>query len=274
MAIIFEEESHKYSSVDAAEKIEWVSVTTLVAKYKEHFDGKAIAEKSSKKKLSKWFGIAPNEIQRIWKKESDRACGLGTFYHKQREDELLGLNTITRGNEILPLFQPIVNEKGYKVAPEQRLNPGIYPEHMCYLKSTGICGQSDLVEVYDGKVHITDYKTNKEIQMNSFVNWEGVSKKMLRPLTHIEDCHINHYSLQLSIYLYTILKHNPHLQAGNLIIHHISFEEENEKDEYGYPLHKLDESGEPIVKSVTIYNLPYLKDEVIKMLEHHKAQKR
>ena len=29
---------------------------------------------------------------------------------------------------------------------------------MVYLKSAGICGQSDLVEVINGVVHITDYK--------------------------------------------------------------------------------------------------------------------
>jgi hypothetical protein len=39
-----------------------------------------------------------------------------------------------------------------KIAPNQKLDPGVYPEHMVYLKSAGICGQSDLVEVVNGKV--------------------------------------------------------------------------------------------------------------------------
>ena len=53
---------------------------------------------------------------------------------------------------------------------------------MVYLKSAGICGQSDLVEVVNGKVSIIDYKTNKEIKMQSYVDWEGISQKMQFPV--------------------------------------------------------------------------------------------
>ena len=58
---------------------------------------------------------------------------------------------------------------------------------MVYLKSAGICGQSDLVEVVNGHVNIIDYKTNKEIKMESFKNWEGISEKMLHPVSNLED---------------------------------------------------------------------------------------
>ena len=173
----------------------------------------------------------------------------------------------------------MTDETGKKVASSQKLIPGIYPEHMVYLKSAGICGQSDLVEVANDEVHITDYKTNKEIKTESFKNWEGVSQKMSFPLTHLDDCNYNHYALQLSIYMYMILKHNPTLRPGSLTLHHIIFEEEEEKDEYGYPVTKKNDQGDPIIKEIVPYHLTYMKDEVIAIMKWykdnaHKVQKK
>jgi hypothetical protein len=144
----------------------------------------------------------------------------------------------------------------------QKIEPGVYPEHMVYLRSKGICGQSDLVEVVNGKVNIIDYKTNKEIKMKSYVNWEGVSEKMLAPINNLDDCNFNHYALQLSIYMYIILKHNPKLKPGKIFIHHVLFEVEGE-DKWGYPISSKDENGDPIVKDVNVIPVPYLIDEVL-----------
>ena len=40
-----------------------------------------------------------------------------------------------------------------KYAPDQKLIPGIYPEHFVYLKSASICGQADYVEIIDNKIN-------------------------------------------------------------------------------------------------------------------------
>ena len=138
---------------------------------------------------------------------------------------------------------------------------------MVYLRSVGICGQSDLVEVVNGKVNIIDYKTNKEIKKESYVNWEGQSEKMLPPVDSLDDCNFNHYVLQLSIYMYIILKHNPKLKPGRIFIHHISFEVEAE-DNWGYPVIKKDDNGEPILKEVKPIPVPYLVDEVLAIMHY------
>lgn len=270
MSLIFEPSTHTYTSLDATDDIKWVSVTTLISAFKQPFDGKNIAVKSSQNKKSKWFGMTPEQIQEVWKKESERACNLGNWYHDQREMDITNCDTIVRHDAVLPVIRPMVDENGRKVAPSQKLMDGIYPEHMVYLRSAGICGQSDLVEVAGGFVHITDYKTNKEIKSESFKNWEGISQKMNAPVSHLDDCNLNHYNLQLSIYMYMILKHNPKLKPGNLIIHHIVFEEQDEKDEYGYPILKQDPEGNPIIKEIIPYELPYLKDEVLSILTWYK----
>jgi len=156
-------------------------------------------------------------------------------------------------------------QDGIKYAPEQKLIAGVYPEHLVYLKSAGLCGQADYVDVVNGSVNIMDYKTNKEIKERGFKNWEGIYTMLNAPMNHIEDCNLQHYTLQMSIYMYIILKHNPRLTPGKLTLQHILFEREGQ-NEYGYPITKYAENGDPIIKDVVKYEVPYLKEEVMTMI--------
>ena len=273
MAVFFKPEFHKYTSVDPTENIEWTSVTSFISKFKAPFDAHVMAAKCSKSKNSKWYGIPVEDIKTIWEKESTRATDLGTRYHNQRESELCNLTTIGRdGTNSVPVFSPIENEEGIRIAPNQKLQPGVYPEHMVYLKSVGLCGQSDYVEVIKDVVNIIDYKTNKEIKKESYKSWDGSSKKMLAPVSHLDDCNFWHYALQLSMYMYIIIKHNPLFRPGKMTLQHVIFEEVN-KDKHGYPISAVDSFGEPVVKEVINYDVPYLKHEVIALINHLKNSK-
>ena len=269
MSIIFNAEEHSYKSLNPEENINWVSVTTVVSSLKKPFDAKAVAQKVTKKKNSKWYGLDPVIVQQIWDNEANRSTTDGTWYHNQREDDLCSFASIEREGVTVPVFKPSGENAGMRTAPLQKLDPGVYPEHMVYLKSAGLCGQSDLVEVVNDKVNIIDYKTNKEIKMKGYTNWEGITEKMLLPVNSLDDCHFNHYALQLSIYMYIILKHNPKLKPGNIFIHHVKFEIERE-DNWGYPIGKKDENGDPIVKEVTVIPIPYLIDEVQAVIHYMK----
>lgn len=266
MAIKFTSSDHKYVSLDTEAPIDWMSVTTFVAQFKPHFDSVKVAEACSRKKASKWYKLPVSEILEIWESESKRATDLGTWYHNQREKDVLACATVMRDGVDLPIFHPI-EKNGMKFAPEQVLKQGIYPEHLVYLKSAGICGQADRVEVINNKIDVYDYKTNKEIKQKGFTNWEGTTKMMLGPCAHLEDCNFNHYALQLSTYLYIILKHNHYLDPGKLEIHHVTFETSGE-DKYGYPITLRDSRNEPVVKHVEAYQLPFLKSEVINMIKY------
>jgi ATP-dependent exoDNAse (exonuclease V) beta subunit len=259
MAVIFKEEGHVYESNDT-DQINWTSVTSFIGMFKPKFDAKGQAKKSAKNKNSKWFGMTEKEILDAWESETQRAIGLGNWYHNQRESDILDFQTIARDGVELPIIKPLVNENGIKTAPEQKLKNGVYPEHFVYLKSLGLCGQADLVEVVNGEINITDYKTNKEIKESGFTNWEGITSKMFSPVNNLDDCNLNHYNLQLSIYAYIIKKHNPQLKIGKLIIQHVKFQTVGE-DANGYPISKM-ENGEPMIEEIKMYNLPYLKDEV------------
>jgi hypothetical protein len=264
MSVTFKAEDHSYQSLDPNEKINWLGVTSFVKLFKQPFDPVAQSIKSSQNKRSKWYGIEPKKIQNIWENEGDRGMTNGSKFHDQRESDLLSLQTIQRMGVAVPIIKPIYNG-GIKEAPDQKLVEGIYPEHFVYLKSAGVCGQSDRVEVVQGMVDVIDYKTNKEIKKESFRNWEGISQMMTGPVAHLEDCNFNHYALQLSIYMYIILKHNPIYKPNKLVLHHILFEQDG-VDDYGYPILKKDIEGNAVVKDLIPYELPYLKSEVIGMI--------
>ena len=264
MTVIFKEDGHIYESLNedlTTDNIKWTSVTSFVGLFKPKFDAEGQAKKSSKNKRSKWYGMTPKEILAAWDGESQRAIGLGNWYHNQREENLCEFKTIEREGVEVPIVRPIVDGSGTKIAPDQKLSDGVYPEHFVYLKSLGICGQADLVTIVNNKINIIDYKTNKEIKEKGFKNWEGITSKMYKPVSHLDDCNLKHYNLQLSLYAYIIKKHNPKLKIGDLQIQHVTFEKEGE-NEFGYPITKYNDQGEPVIKDIKIYNLPYLKSEV------------
>lgn len=271
MKIIFDPKTHTYKK-DGAE--EYVSVTKLLSKYKQPFDQVTAAAKASKNRKSKWYGMKPDEIIQVWNKESERSTTLGNWYHDQREKDLLACETISYDSFNLPIHACLYDDSGYKMATDQKMGEGVYPEFFLYLPSVGIAGQSDRITIANGKVDILDYKTNKEIKTQGFKNYEGITQKMLYPLNHLDDCNLNHYSIQLSIYMYIILKHNPMYTAGELTLQHIIFEEDFDKDPYGYPIYLKDADGNPIIKEVIPYKVPYLKDEVISLLQDYKLNKK
>jgi len=259
MAIIFKEDGHSYESIEE-DNIQWLSVTSLVSKFKPKFDKEGQAKKSAKNKNSKWYGMTVEQIIEAWDNETNRAINLGNFYHNQRESDMLDFKTIERNGTEIPIIKPLMNNDGIKLAPEQKLSDGLYPEHLVYLKSVGICGQADVVEIVDGFININDYKTNKEIKEKGYTNWEGITSKMYKPVNHLDDCNLNHYSLQLSIYAYIIKKHNPSLKIGRLTIQHVKFKQIGE-DANGYPINEH-YNGEPILDEIKMYDVPYLKEEV------------
>lgn len=264
MCIKFTSEDHKYTSIDN-DNIEWVSVTRLVHLFKEKFDAEKMAKICAKGKNPKYAGKTPKEIIEIWNNENKRAISVGSFFHDERERQLLGHKTLGKKGKDIPIVKPIVKD-GVKYAPEQKLEEGIYPELLVYLKSVGTCGQTDRAEVYDNLLKIADYKTSKTIKMKGYESYDGKVKKMLPPLSHLDDCNYNDYALQLSTYAYMILKHNYNLKLDKLVIEHIVFETLGD-DENGYPIVKYDQNNQPVVKEVVPYEVPYLKKEVISMLK-------
>lgn len=274
MILTFRASDHSYNSSDTPKEINWMGVTSFLGKFKKKFDTDSVAIKSSKNRKSKWYGLKPQEIKDHWKRESLRSTTDGSWYHDREEKTLLSLPNMFIHGSVLPIVQPIYNEAGDKVAPVQRLEPGVYPEHFVYLLSAELAGQSDVVIVdHKGYVHILDYKTNKKIDRSSWANFEGVTDRMGAPLEHLDDCNYNHYNLQLSLYMYMILRQNPRLKPGSITMRHVIFQLAG-RDQFEFPILERDKEGHPIVAEEIDYDLPYLFSEVKTLVDLRSAELR
>ena len=263
--ISFREEGHIYKSLPSApEQINWTSVTTIVELFCEEFDEQIVAHKCSIGLMGKnkpYRGMTVKAILDLWATENKRSTDLGSKYHLQKETQLIDSILVEREGLLYPVYPPIILN-GEKLAIPQKLIPGVYAEHMMYLNSAGVCGQSDRVEIIDKYIDVYDHKTNKTLDFESYKNQMGKSKKMRGVLSHLDDCNYMHYTIQLSIYMYILRKHNYNLIPRNLVLEHVKFAVES-KDKFGFPKYYTDLNGNPIIEDVTPYKVDYLEREVI-----------
>lgn len=97
---------------------------------------------------------------------------------------------------------------------------------------------------------IVTHNTNKKIETKSFFDSKTKSSvKMKYPLNNLDDVNYYHYTLQLSTYAWMIQKYNPEFEIEDLVLVHFDHND-----------------------NMTVYHLPYLKDEVIKMLAYYKKE--
>lgn len=213
----FDENGHIYKDLITGQ--ECLSVTSFISMFKQKKDWDKIATAYAKKHKK-----SVEEVKAAWKFENDISVERGNKFHKAREQEITSHKTIND----LPIFKPEFKDNT-KISKTQKLEPGLYPELIVYLKSAGICGQVDYPEITkDYVLNIDDYKTNKEIKTEGYKNWDGTYDMMTGPFGNFHDCNFSHYSLQLNIYAYIIKKNNPKIKIGKLRILHIKFDSNGE----------------------------------------------
>jgi ATP-dependent exoDNAse (exonuclease V) beta subunit len=196
------------------------------------------------------FNKEQQAILDAWDEENRKSCERGTkihadfensFYNKKKD---IDISKFEIGGKF-------VCEKG---KTELDLENGIYPEYLISRVSEDgklrIAGQIDLLVNKGNRIYIADFKTNKKIETKSFFNQKTkTSVKMKFPLNNLDDVNYWHYCLQLSTYAWMLQKYNPEFIIDDLVMIHIDHSD-----------------------NMTIYHLPYLKDEVIKMLTHFKKE--
>lgn len=238
----FTELDHKYFT-DSGRV--YTSVTTLLGKLKPYEDWEAILQKTAKKRK-----IDPEVLRAEWTREKDLSCEKGTAFHNKREQELINNGCVIYGDEKLTVFQPIW-EGETKKATSLKLEPGVYPELLMWLDSIELAGQADYVEVTNQNIlNIKDWKTNKKIEFKGFTNWKGETKKLNYPIGHLDNCNGSIYSLQLNMYAYIILRHNPKLKLGTMTLVHITTDEEGNTIEIPYEVPNLQREIKVIIDLV------------------------
>lgn len=277
--IAFEEEAHIYYDVTQPDQ-KFISVTTLIHSFTQPFDKEfwsaykaleklldkdswAIEKKSllSTKKFDKvlleMHEIAENDFNReqqaildAWDEENRKSCERGTRIHADLENSFY-----KKGKDIdISKYQIGGKFECRKDYNELDLENGIYPEYLISRVSPDgklrIAGQIDLLVKKGNKFIIGDWKTNKKIETKSFFNNKTkTSVKMKFPLNNLDDVNYYHYALQLSTYAWMIQQLDPAYEIEDLVLVHFDHED-----------------------NMTVYHMPYLKDEVIKMLAFYKKE--
>lgn len=246
--IEFIEDVHIYK--ETATDTLLTSCTSLISQVKPFVDWDLQAEKKAKK-----IGVTKEELLKEWADKKLKSQIQGTAIHLEKENFYKSQGKITKNNCELVVKWDSVNEKGNKFTPSLQLeNSSIYVEKIIFDLYYKIAGQADRIEVIDNKINIYDYKTSEKIDMRGFKSWDGTYQKLSPPLHHIEDCNYFHYSLQLSIYLFLLLRANPNFAPGDLVIEHLIVED-------------------GVIVGSQNYPVEYLKKEAHTLLNHFKNKK-
>lgn len=270
----FNEKEHKYW-VKGSDKTA-ISVTTLIEKYGQPFNSdfwssvKALQELISieefdavksdiykkqifNQNILKKLGVDPvlfmshkNGVLEKWKQANTDACEHGTYVHKMQEIRTL--------NGDIPEIKRFGDGGEFVCYTDNKLRfgqSGAYPEILIHYISEDqdfrLAGQADLILINGNSVTVLDFKTNKEIKKTSYFNNATKKRTMMKfPLSNLMDCNYYHYAMQLSTYAWMIQKIDSRFKIQKLAIIHI---DQNDKK--------------------TIYELPYYKDEVERMLNNY-----
>jgi hypothetical protein len=251
MRVKFKDDTHQYFAEDDREMI---SVSSFVKKFEPYKDWAAIARKKSAN-LKKYEGIikSADEILAEWERKRVLGTQAGTLLHSEKEELLLGYERIKTCSV----------SDGYKWSiPVTELENGyIYPELMIYDFDYMICGQSDKVVIENDTINIYDYKTDKSIDFKGYSSEWKEAEKLMPPVSHLDECNGNIYSLKMSLYMYLLWKANKgKFKSGKIILEWCPIE----RDEDGVPVLY---DGKPKQIAHKEIQLPYRKKEVIAMLK-------
>jgi hypothetical protein len=258
--IKFIQDSHKYFS----DRGELISVSSFTDRFKEKTDWTAVAAKLALKKTKEGTPTTKNDILEKWNLKRIASAKAGTALHEEIELATINEGIVEEYGIKCNVKECIHREEGKFSIPIETLeNNTVYPELIIYDVEHMLCGQSDKVIVADGKIHIWDYKTDAQISFVGYSNKWMEAKKLLAPLSHLDECNGNIYSIKMSLYMYMLWKANKgKLKPGEIILehHHLKRDEAND----GFPIF---EDGKPVVLKKETIRLPYRKKEVMDMLK-------
>lgn len=239
--VSLDEATHTYTDRDGRN---YMSVSKFRDRFKKPFDP-SIAYNCAGK--GEYIGMTPQQVIEKWDNYRDERSEIGTLYHNALE---LYEKTTTIKQEHENLRPMILS-----VTSEYRDYYRIYQEQVLYDTEYMIAGTGDKLLVTsshkDAPIDISDYKTNEKGILVKDYDKHGkpVHKYFLGPLSHLLESKYSDYALQLSIYAYMLEKKTGR-RIGSLRIHFIPTK--NPLAHFFIPV-------------------PYMKYEVIAMLEWHKA---
>ena len=247
----FFENGHYYTYKD---KKVGVSVTKYISQFENEFDSDTLSQKVADKN-----GISQFEVLNEWKKKGEYSCLKGTAIHEWLQDNYANREYKFDLSQLeeYPEYYKIEDIEHLKQMAIDFINDYknryilIGDEILCGIPDFDIASAIDLLfyDTVNNEVVLADIKTNTDLK-----GWKSTPsyvKKMLQPLEDIKDITFEHYKIQLSIYRY-FLEEYAHIPiSDNMFIVYLSEKE----------------------KSYNIIQIPYLKNEVEKILKLRRANK-
>lgn len=229
--------------------VPYLSVTTFLKWFEPFVDWDQKARDYARK-----HNMKLDKVLKLWRDKGEEGRMRGSKHHYRREEEMArGELKNVVGEYNSERVSRVIEEDGVKEDRVLELERGyIYVEKLLWLEDYKISGMADIIRVDDlGYVHVMDYKTDKSLEHKSWsLSNRGRPNSCYYPIKHIDYCSMNKYALQLSLYMYMVLLHNPNLKMGSLTILHENF------------------SHNGIYTKTIHYKIPYMEYEVKKILEH------
>ena len=247
----FFENGHYYTYKD---KQVGISVTKYISQFENEFDSDTLSQKVADKD-----GISQFEVLNEWKRKGEYSCLKGTAIHEWLQDNYANREYKFDLSQLeeYPEYYKIEDVEHLKQMAIDFINDYkdryilIGDEILCGIPDFDIASAIDLLfyDTVNNEVVLADIKTNTDLK-----GWKSTPsyvKKMLQPLENIKDITFEHYKIQLSIYRY-FLEEYAHIPiSDNMFIVYLSEKE----------------------KSYNIIQIPYLKNEVEKILKLRRANK-
>ena len=222
-----------------------ISVTRLIEDYCNEFDSQAVAERVATRDNK-----TVQEVLNGWEYKNKFACEKGSTCHEYAQSLWSG-NDFNRGNfdgskEYLKAVDTIESQADRFYNDYQDRLEHLADEYVIGSEEYNVASAIDhiFINKLTGGLVLVDYKTNSDIHKS-----EKYAKNMKVPLTHLKDFTLNHYYIQLSIYKYLVEKYT-NLKFEEMFIVYFS---EN-------------------IENYEIIEIPYLKDEVEKILENRREK--
>lgn len=179
--IYFDEAAHTYTSTKTGEK--YISVTTLLGKYKTPFDKDLHSTRVANKN-----GVPKEMVLEMWRQEAKTATDKGTKIHKLMENYIINGD---KDEEFQYLYDSYDNVVKISIDRHKAVNS----EMLLHNDEFKIAGTSDLIYDHGDYFTISDFKTNKKFKYSSEFN-----DYFKAPISHLQYCEHNVYALQMSLY--------------------------------------------------------------------------
>ncbi len=179
--IYFDEAAHTYTSTKTGEK--YISVTTLLGKYKTPFDKDLHSTRVANKN-----GVPKEMVLEMWRQEAKTATDKGTKIHKLMENYIINGDKDEEFHYLYDSYDDVVRTSIDK-------HKVVNSEMLLHNDEFKIAGTSDLIYDHGDYFTISDFKTNKKFKYSSEFN-----DYFKAPISHLQYCEHNVYALQMSLY--------------------------------------------------------------------------